>query len=72
MVNLRKKPFYLNEEQIAWVEDTIRNMTLEEKLGQLFVLLKAEPGVDEGKIKKALKQSHQGGCTGGRRQGSRL
>ena len=61
MVNLRKKPFYLNDEQIAWVEETIRDMTLEEKLGQLFVLLKAEPGVDEEKIKETLARSHQGG-----------
>ena len=61
MVNLRKKPFYLNDEQIAWVENTIRDMTLEEKFGQLFVLLKATPGVDEKAIQKTLAQSHQGG-----------
>ena len=40
MVDLRAKPFYLNDEQIKRVEDAIANMTLEEKLGQLFVLLK--------------------------------
>ena len=37
MVNLREKPYYLNEEQIQWVEDTIAGMTTEEKIGQLFV-----------------------------------
>ena len=36
-VDLSKKPFYLNAEQIAWVENTIANMSLEEKIGQLFV-----------------------------------
>ncbi|OOF39628.1 beta-hexosaminidase [Rodentibacter mrazii] len=36
-VDLSKKPFYLNPEQIAWVENTIANMSLEEKIGQLFV-----------------------------------
>ena len=36
-------------------------MTLEEKFGQLFVLLKAIPCVDEEKIKAGLTQSHQGG-----------
>ncbi|MFD0965661.1 glycoside hydrolase family 3 protein [Seminibacterium arietis] len=36
-VDLTKKPFNLNAEQIAWVNDTIKNMTLEEKIGQLFV-----------------------------------
>ena len=61
MVDLKAKPFYLNDEQIAWVEDTIAGMTLEEKLGQLFVLLKAGPGVDEGQIKSTLDSYHQGG-----------
>ena len=40
MVNLREKPFYLDDEGIKWVEDTIASMTLDEKVGQLFVLLK--------------------------------
>lgn len=61
MVDLRAKPFYLNDGQIQWVESTIANMTLEEKLGQLFVLLKAVPGVNEDKIKADLAVSHQGG-----------
>lgn len=37
MVDLRKKPYYLNEEQVKWVEETISSMSLEEKIGQLFV-----------------------------------
>lgn len=61
MVDLRAKPFYLNDEQVKWVEDTITDMTLDEKLGQLFVILKAVPGVDEGQIKASLAVSHQGG-----------
>ena len=44
MIDLRAKPFYLTDEQIQWVEDTIDSMTLEEKLGQMLVILKAEPG----------------------------
>lgn len=36
MVNLREKPFYLDEEDILWVETTLMNMTPEEKIGQLF------------------------------------
>ena len=43
MVDLRAKPFYLNEEQVQWVEDTYAQMTLDEKIGQLFVLLKTIP-----------------------------
>ena len=61
MVDLRAKPFYLNEQEIEWVENTIAGMTLEEKLGQLFVLLKAVPGVNEERIKSELSVSHQGG-----------
>lgn len=37
MVNLKEKPYCLNDEQIQWVEDTIASMTVEEKIGQLFV-----------------------------------
>ena len=39
MVDLRKKPFCLNDEQLAWVERTLASMTLEEKIGQLFICL---------------------------------
>ena len=34
--SLRAKPFFLNEEKIRWVEQTLDNLTLEEKVGQLF------------------------------------
>ena len=61
MVDLKAKPYYLNDTQIKWVEDTIADMTLEEKFGQLFVLLKAIPGVNEERIAGELKISHQGG-----------
>lgn len=37
MVNLREKPYYLSDEDIKWVEETIQRMTDEEKVGQLFV-----------------------------------
>ncbi|MDW0736666.1 glycoside hydrolase family 3 N-terminal domain-containing protein [Mannheimia haemolytica] len=36
-VDLTKKPYYLKDEDIQWVNSTIANMTLEEKIGQLFV-----------------------------------
>ena len=61
MVDLKKSPFNLNDSQIKWVEETIDSMTLEEKIGQLFILLKAEPGVNEDKIKAELELAHQGG-----------
>ncbi|MBR2046831.1 MAG: beta-hexosaminidase [Agathobacter sp.] len=36
MVNLKEIPYCLSDEDIAWVENTIANMTEEEKVGQLF------------------------------------
>ncbi|MBR5099010.1 MAG: glycoside hydrolase family 3 protein [Spirochaetales bacterium] len=39
MVNLKDKPFYLKDEAIKWVHDTLNAMTIEEKCGQLFCVL---------------------------------
>lgn len=36
MVNLKEKPYYLNDKDIEWVKSTIAGMTLEDKVGQLF------------------------------------
>ncbi len=35
-INLKTNPFYLDDSQILWVEKTIKKMTIEEKIGQLF------------------------------------
>lgn len=35
-VNLKEKPYNLNDEQIKWVKDTINGLTDEQKIGQLF------------------------------------
>lgn len=37
LVDLTKKPYNLDAKAIAWVEETIATMTLDEKIGQLFV-----------------------------------
>lgn len=39
LVDLTKKPYQLNESQISWVEETIKEMSDEEKAGQLFTNL---------------------------------
>ena len=39
MVDLTKKPFNLNDEQLRWVEETLASMTYDEKVGQLFINL---------------------------------
>lgn len=36
MINLKANPFYLTDAQVAWVENTLASMTLEEKAGQVF------------------------------------
>ena len=35
-VDLKAKPYNLSDEDVAWVEDTITGMSIEEKIGQLF------------------------------------
>jgi len=37
MVNLKANPFFLDDTKIKWVEDTFSAMSLDEKIGQLFI-----------------------------------
>ena len=59
MVNLKAKPYNLDEKAIQWVEDTIANMTIEEKIGQLFINMGASR--DEEYLKSVLDNYHIGG-----------
>lgn len=36
MVDLKANPFYLDDDQIKWVEETLTSMSDEEKIGQMF------------------------------------
>jgi beta-N-acetylhexosaminidase len=36
MIDLKAKPFYLKDEDINWVKETLKSMDLREKVGQLF------------------------------------
>src|SRR3954467_4233688 len=38
-VDLKAKPYNLSDDDIAWVKDTISGMSIEEKIGQLFINL---------------------------------
>ena len=60
MVDLRSMPYYLNDEDIAWVEGTIASMTDEEKVGQLFWQLTA--GNSEEYLQNLMEKYHLGGC----------
>ena len=59
MVNLKLKPYYLSDEDIKWVENTIAAMTDEEKVGQLFFQLTM--GLDEQYLKNLVEKYHVGG-----------
>jgi len=59
MVNLKAKPYYLSDEDILWVNDTIAGMTAEEKVGQLFFQLTA--GMDENYLRELMEKYHLGG-----------
>ncbi|MBQ8201264.1 MAG: beta-hexosaminidase [Clostridia bacterium] len=60
MVNLKAKPYYLSDEDIAWVDETIASMTAEEKVGQLFFQLTS--GMEEAHLRELMEKYHLGGC----------
>lgn len=57
-IDLRQKPYFLDDEAIRWVQDTIAGMTLEEKIGQLFVNMGASR--DESYLKSVVDSYHIG------------
>jgi len=59
MVDLKKMPFYLDDKDIKWVEDTIEAMSLEEKIGQLFINMGSSR--DEDYLKTMVENYHIGG-----------
>ena len=58
-INLKAKPFYLGDEQIAWVQETLAAMSLEEKVGQLFCPISYSS--DPGYLQYQLLRFHVGG-----------
>lgn len=60
MIDLKTKPFYLKDEDIAWVEDTIASMSLEEKIGQLFINL--DTYLSRERMAEIFEKYHIGGC----------
>ena len=59
-VDLKGNPFYLDERQISWVEETLSSMTLEEKIGQLFIML--DRTKDREEERRIIEDFHIGGC----------
>ena len=58
-VNMRAKPYYLDDEAVQWVEDTIASMSLEEKIGQLFFNMGSSR--TEEYLKMTVDKYHIGG-----------
>lgn len=59
MIDIKAKPFYLDDEGVKWVEETKKNMTLEEKIGQLFVPVGYS--ADPGYLQHEMLDHHVGG-----------
>ncbi len=60
MVDLKARPYYLSDEDIKWVESTIKNMSEEERVGQLFFQLTSSH--EEEHLKELMEKYHLGGC----------
>lgn len=58
-MDIREKPFWLNEKQEEWVRETAEKMSLEEKLGQLFCVLGDAYGAEE--LRTLVRDYHIGG-----------
>lgn len=60
MLDLKVNPYYLLDEDCKWVEETIKGMTDEEKVGQLFFQLTSSH--EEEHLKELMEKYHLGGC----------
>ena len=58
-LNLKGKPFYLEEDQVAWVNETYESMSLEEKAGQL--ICGGVPVISDELIDEVTKEHKLGG-----------
>lgn len=59
MVHLTEKPFFLSDKQISWVENTVREMTTEEKIGQIFCPIAGSP--EDQALTKFVQKYQPGG-----------
>ena len=59
MVDMKAKTFHLTDEDCKWVEDTIADMSLDEKIGQLFFNMGSSR--EEDYLKMTVNDYHIGG-----------
>lgn len=58
-VDLRKRPYYLEDEQIHWVEKTLSTLSVVDKISQLFTILTANK--NEAYLREVTKKYKFGG-----------
>lgn len=58
-MNLKSKPFYLSDEDIEWVENTLSSMSIEGKIGQIFCL--TDGTTDANQLKELVEKYQPGG-----------
>ncbi len=61
MVNLKAAPFFLCDEEIAWVEELWNGMSLREKVGQLFIAMATRR--DDEFVRQMTQKYHVGGVS---------
>lgn len=59
MADLKKRPFYLDEEQETWVRETGKKLTTEQKVGQLFCVMGGDYEPEE--LTDMVRQGRTGG-----------
>lgn len=59
MVDVRKRPFYLSDQQADWVENTLKELTTEQKAGQLFCVMGGD--YSPSQLKEMVRESRVGG-----------
>lgn len=58
-MDLKGKPFYLSDSDIAWVDETLASMTTEEKIGQIFCV--TDVITDPEELKAFVRKYKPGG-----------
>jgi beta-N-acetylhexosaminidase len=59
LINLKANPFFLDDDAISWVEETLGKMSEDEKIGQLFCLQGLSDDLEE--LKKIMVEKRPGG-----------
>ncbi len=69
-MNYREKPFYLKDEDIAWVEETLASLSMKEKIDQIFVDMIW--GASEKELDAQVKANNFGGYRYGNKPAEKL